>query len=44
MALTATATPDVLMELKELGNPICEVASVNKRNISYFVHPIQSTG
>ena len=33
MALTATATCDVVAELKELlGKPVCEIASANKPN------------
>ena len=46
MALTATATPDVLIELKQLlgGNPICEISTVNKANITYNVHEIKPQG
>ena len=46
MALTATATPDVLIELKQLlgGNPICEISTVNKANITYHVHEIKPQG
>ena len=42
MAPTATATvPDVLIELKLLlgGNPICEISTVNKANITTSQHP-----
>ena len=46
MALTATATPDVLIELKQLlgGDPICEISTVNKDNITYHVHEIKPQG
>ena len=46
MALTATATPDVLADLKQLlgGNPVCEISSVNKANITYHVNEIKPQG
>ena len=46
MALTATATPDVLIELKQLlgGDPICEISTVNKDNITYHVYEIKPQG
>ena len=45
MALTATATCDVVAKLKQvLGNPVCEIASTNKPNITYSAALIQSKG
>jgi len=45
MALTATATCDAAAELKQvLGNPVCEIASANKPNITYSAALIQSKG
>ena len=45
MALTATATPEVVGMLKDLlGDPLCEMASINKPNISYEVHKIKQAG
>ena len=45
MALTATAPPDTLAALQSLlKDPVCTIASVNKPNICYSVHQIQSTG
>ena len=45
MALTATATCDVVAELKQLlANPVCEIASANKPNITYSAHQIQPKG
>ena len=45
MALTATATCDIVAELKQLlGNPVCEIASANKPNITYSALQIQSKG
>ena len=42
MALTATATPDVLTDLKQLlgGDPVCEISTVNKPNITHHVNEI----
>ena len=41
MALTATATAEVLEYLKQLlRDPVCEIASVNKPNITYHVRQI----
>jgi len=45
MALTATATRDVVAELKKvLGNPVCEITSANKPSITYSAALIQSKG
>ncbi len=41
MALTATATPEMVGILREiLKDPVCETASINKQNITYEVHQI----
>ena len=42
MALTATATPDAVADLKQLVcDAVCEVASVNKSNIAFLCVEIQ---
>ena len=42
MALTATATPDMVADLKQLvRDAVCEVASVNKSNITFSCVEIQ---
>ena len=44
MALTATATLEVLVCLKQLlKDPLWEIASVNKPNITYHVQQIKSS-
>ena len=45
MALTATATPEVVDCLQQLQkNSVCEMASVNKPNIIYSVTAIKPEG
>lgn len=45
MALTATATSSVMDHLKQLlGDPVCEISSVNKTNITYQVFEIKPQG
>ena len=45
MALTATATSSVRLHLKQLlGDPVCEISSVNKTNITYQVFEIKPQG
>ena len=45
MALTATATPVVIIMLKQiLCNPIGEIASMNKSNMTYYAYEFEAKG